>query len=146
MYFGSFADKPSYPQATPADNEQKKARGRTVMRGYKIQQQGNQWQYFLIPNNNNNQPVARSIMYKSEKECEDGVKAFRKLVIENKIESIDSPHITIENQGNRLFLCYVMDGQIILKAGTYEKKQNCSKSAKSIFQHLDGYTLHRVTN
>lgn len=95
------------------------------MRGYKIQQQGNQWQYFLIPNNNNNQPVARSIMYESAKDCEEGVKAFRKLVIENHVDSLDSPFIDLEKQGNRLFLCYVMDGQIVLRAGTYENKPNC---------------------
>lgn len=114
------------------------------MRGYKIQQQGNQWQYLLIPNNNNNQPVAKSIMYESEKECAEGVKEFRKLVIENHVDSIDSPYIALEKQGNRLFLCYVMDGQIILKAGTYENKQNCRRSAKAIFKYIDGYTLHRV--
>lgn len=143
MYFGHFVDKPGYPQATPADNALN-MREWIVMRGYKIQQQGNQWQYFLIPNNNNNQPVARSIMYKSEKECEDGVKAFGKLVIENKVDSIDSPYIAVEKQGNRLFLCYVMDGQIVLKAGIYENTQNCRKSAKAIFTYIDDYTLQRV--
>ena len=102
------------------------------MRGYKIRQQGNQWQFLLIPNNNNNQPVARSIMYGSEKECEEGVKAFRRLVIENHVDSLDSPYIDLEEQGNRLFLCYVIDSQIILKAGSYENKQNCRKSATAI--------------
>lgn len=116
------------------------------MRGYKIQQQGNQWQYFLIPHNNNNQPVARSIMYESEKDCEEGVKAFRKLVIENHVDSIDSPYITLENQNNRFFVCYVIDGQIVLKAGTYENKQNCRGGVKAIFEHIDEYTLHRVWN
>lgn len=114
------------------------------MRGYKIRQQGNQWQFLLIPNNDNNQPVARSIMYKSEMACEEGVKAFRKLVIENHVDSLDSPFIDLEKQGNRLFLCYVMDGEIVLKAGTYENKQNCRKSAKAILKHIDEYTLHRV--
>lgn len=114
------------------------------MRGYKIQKQGEQWQYFLIPNNNNKQPVARSAIYTSEKECEEGLRTFRKLVIENRVDSIDSPYITLEKQGNRLFLCYVMHGQIILKAGTYENKQNCRRSAKAIFKYIDGYTLHRV--
>lgn len=116
------------------------------MRGYKIQQQGNQWQYFLIPNNNNNQPVARSIMYESEKDCEEGVKAFRKLVIENHVDSLDSPFIDLEKQGNRLFLCYVMDGQIVLRAGTYENKPNCRGGVKAIFKYIDSYTLQRVFN
>lgn len=116
------------------------------MRGYKIQQQGNRWHYLLIPNNNNNQPVARSIMYESEKACEEGVKAFRTMVIENHIDSIDSPYITVEKQNCRLFLCYMVDEQIVLKAGTYENKQNCRKSAKAIFKYIDEYTLHRVTD
>lgn len=116
------------------------------MRGYKIRQQGNQWQFLLIPNNNNNQPVARSIMYGSEKECEEGVKAFRRLVIENKVDSLDSPYVTLEKQGNRLFLCYSMDGKAILQAGTYENKQNCRKSVKAICKYIDEYTLHRLYN
>lgn len=114
------------------------------MRGYKIRQQGNQWQFLLIPNNNNNQPVARSIMYESEKECEEGVKAFRRLVIENNVYSLASPYVTLEEQGNRLFLCYSIAGKTILKAGTYENKQNCRKSVKAIRKYIDEYTLHRV--
>ena len=114
------------------------------MRGYKIQQQGYQWQYLLIPNNNNDQPVARSKMYESEKECEEGVKAFRRLVIENNVDSLASPYVTLEKQGNRLFLCYVIDGQTILKAGTYENRQNCCKSVRAIHKYIDEYTLHRV--
>lgn len=114
------------------------------MRGYKIQQQGNQWQFLLIPNNNNNQPVARSILYQTEKECEEGVKAFRNLVIENHVDSLDSPFIDLETQGDRLFLCYTVDGKTILKAGTYENKQNCRKSVKAICKYIDEYTFHRI--
>ena len=114
------------------------------MRGYKIQGQGELWQYLLIPNNNNKQPVARSIMYESERACEEGLKVFRKLVIENQVNSIDSPCITLERQDGRIFVCYVMDGTTILKAGSYEHKQTCQKSVKAIFAHIDEYTLQRV--
>ena len=114
------------------------------MRGYRIQQQGNRWQYLLIPNNNNNQPVARSMMYDSEKKCEEGLRAFRKMVVENCVNSIDSPYIVLEEQDKRLFVCYVIEGRTVLKAGSYENKQNCRGGVKAIFTHIDKYTLHRV--
>ena len=116
------------------------------MRGYKIQQQGNKWQYLLIPNNNNNQPVARSIMYDSEEECEEGMKAFHKLVIENHIDSIESPYIILNKQNGHFSNCYVMDGSTVLSTRFYEHKQNCRKSANSIFKYIDEYTLHRLYN
>ena len=114
------------------------------MRGYKILRQGAQWRYVLIPNNNNNQPVAQSAVYASEKECEEGVREFRKLVIANHVDSIDSPYITLEKQDTRISVCYVMDGRTILKAGSYENRQNCRKSIRAIFAHIDEYTLQRV--
>lgn len=83
-------------------------------------------------------------MYESEKECEEGMKTFRKLVIENNVDSLASPYVTLEEQGNRLFLCYVMDGKIVLKAGTYENRQNCRKSVKAICKYIDEYTLQRL--
>ena len=88
------------------------------MRGYKIQKQGEQWQYFLIPNNNNKQPVARSAIYTSEKECEEGLRTFRKLLIENHVNAIDSPYITLEKLEKRFYVCYVLYGRTILKAGS----------------------------
>ncbi len=114
------------------------------MRGYKILRQGDQWQYVLIPNNNNNQPVARSMLYESEKECEEGVKAFHEFVVENQVKSIESPYVVLEEQKKRFFVCYVSDGCTILKAGSYEHRRTCRKSAESIFAHIDEYTLQRV--
>lgn len=121
------------------------------MRGYKIIQEEGKWLFRLFPNNSNRLEVGSSKLFDSYNECVDGVQQFRKLVIENHINSIDSPFITVlefRDDGLRnALLEYLVDGEMIFQSRKYSSSSPitlCKKCAKSIYEHINDYTLKQV--
>lgn len=121
------------------------------MRGYKIIQEDGKWLFCLFPNNSNRQEVGRSKLFDSYNDCVNGVQAFRKLIIENHINSIDSPFVSVlefRNDGLRKALLeYRIDGEMIFQSRKYNSSSPialCKKCVKSIHEHIDVYTTKQI--
>ena len=117
------------------------------MRGYKIIQDNGKWFFLLIPNNSNSQEIGCSKSFQSYVECEEGVQKFRKLIIENRVNSYDSPFVSIIECGREAFLEYSVNGEMIFQSRKYSSSSPrtcCKKCVVSIHKHIDEYTLKQV--
>jgi len=121
------------------------------VRGYKIVQEDGKWLFRLFPNNSNRQEIGRSRLFDSYNECIDGVQAFRRLIIEYNVNSIDSPFVSVlEFRNGKLreaLLEYHIDGEMIFQSRKYSSSSPitlCKKCVESIYIHIDGYTLKQV--
>ncbi|MBQ3126746.1 MAG: hypothetical protein IJC15_06715 [Clostridia bacterium] len=115
------------------------------MRGYRICREENNWYFEFIPNNNPNQPIGRSKMFSSREACMRGLKDFRDMVIQNQIDSVESPYVkmTVWNDGKRAQVAYIKDEDVIYRSREYQDSSveaNCKKTVASIFKHIDDYT------
>lgn len=115
------------------------------MRGYRICREEDNWYFELIPNNNPNQPIGRSKMFSSREACMRGLKEFRDMVIQNQIDSVESPYVkmTVREDGNRAQVAYIKDDDVIYHSREYQDSSveaNCRKTVASIFTHIDDYT------
>ena len=65
------------------------------MRGFEVIRKEGRWRFRFIPGNNNGQPVGESKEYDSYDECLRAVKQLRGLIVENRIDTIDSPFVRV---------------------------------------------------
>lgn len=117
------------------------------MQGYKIIQNGEKWHFQLIPHNNSSQEVANSKSFDSYDECLKGVKQFRKLVIDNHINSLESPFVRLVKGDDFLCIEYCIDGEMIAQGRHFiatNRKQHCRENVESIYEQIDEYTLKQV--
>lgn len=119
------------------------------MRGYRIFPMKNQWYFAFIPSNNNKQPMGKSKFYSTKEACLCGLSDFRELVVQNRIDSIESPYVQLERKQkpNYAQVNYMVDNEVI-----YHSREYCSSSVinscrtfvVSIFQHIDAYTNNEI--
>ena len=89
------------------------------MRGYKVFLKNGKWFFHLIPNNNNRQEVGKSALFDSREECMQAVETFRKLVIENCVNTLNHPNIKVVKGDCTAHFQYWIDGEIIFQSRTY---------------------------
>lgn len=121
------------------------------MRGYQVIQENGKWFFELIPNNNNNQPVGRSKSFENARECRKSVKDFGSFVIQNEIQSADSPFVLIEkelynNIPHYRFKYILADEAIFCRTIAYQHKANCEEAIASIYKHIESYVSNEVVS
>ena len=117
------------------------------MRGYEIVPEEGKWLFRFIPNNNKGQNVGWSKQYSSCDECLRAVEQLRRLIIENQINTLDSPFVRTVEGEDGIRLEYHIEGDVLYQTRPYHgnsAKANCGNNVRSIYQHIDEYTLKRV--
>ena len=117
------------------------------MRGYKIEENKHRWKFCLIPSNNNTQPIGFSTEYDSYEDCVYALSEFREWIRINRINSVNSPYISIVKNETKIYFLYIKEGMIIFESRHYEissGKTYCDRSIKSIYQNLDEYTQNQI--
>ena len=117
------------------------------MQGYRIIQEDKQYYFILLPQNNSNQEVGYSPKYNSKEECIKAVATFRKIVIDNEIDSIDSPLIEIVKTDKGIYFRYKYNDKIVFQSRTYNCEPyecHCKKRIKSIYNQIYEYTSKEV--
>lgn len=117
------------------------------MRGYRVFQQDGKWFFHLIPSNSNKQEVGCSALFDSYDECVQAVAAFRSMVIEKQINTLDHPNVKTVKGDREAHFEYWIDGKLIFQSRDYKTSSpitSCKKSIKSIHEHIDGYTLKQL--
>ena len=121
--------------------------GGVRMRGYEIIQEEGKWFFRFVPNNNKGQNVGWSKHYSSYDECLRAVEQLRRLIIENQIHTLDSHFVRTVKNENGICLEYHIEDDVLYQTRAYfgrAAKTNCAKAVKSIYRHLDEYTLKYV--
>lgn len=117
------------------------------MRGYRIVQKGDKWHFELMPNNNNGQAVGLSKQYSSYSICIEAVKQLRELIITNKIDTISSQFVRLEQSEKGMCVIYQIDGDGVFQTRHYTSsypKQSCRESVAAIYRYIDEYTLKQI--
>lgn len=117
------------------------------MQGYKVCQTDGKWYFKLIPGNSKRQEVAKSKLFESYDQCVNGVQQFRKLVIDNNINSLESSFVRLVEGDDFLCIEYCVDGEMLVQGRHYNathREDHCKENVASIYKQIDAYTLKRV--
>jgi len=117
------------------------------MRGYEIVQKEGKWLFRFIPNNNKGQNVGWSKQYSSHDECLRAVEQLRRLIIEARINTLDSSFVRTVKDKNGIRLEYCIGEDVLYQTRAYfgrSAKANCANNMRSIYQHIDEYTLRQI--
>ena len=115
------------------------------MRGYKIIKEAKGYRFVLIPNNNNNQPIGQSSLYKNERECRKGLADFAFFVKSECLKGEMPDKLVIKkNENNGYYYEYIIDPKIVFyRPYAYSgnsAKENCKKVIRGIYKGIDDYT------
>lgn len=113
------------------------------MRGYRITENNQKWQFHLIPNNNNDQPIGHSPDYDTKDECIVALSKFKIWVKLNQIDSIKPGYVEIIKDELKIYFQYIDNNVIIYQSRKYNKSSgtpHCKNIIKSIYDKLDEYT------
>lgn len=108
------------------------------MPGYKINNSNNKWYFELMPNNSNRQAIGKSIDYNSYEECRNAVYDFKSIVKINRINSIDSSNVRVNNKGH--IEVFNNKGKVIyMSTNTYKSTvlSQVNKGIGAIYRHYD---------
>lgn len=107
------------------------------MAGIKFKEQAGMWQFYITPSNNNEQKLGESIRYQTKEACLRGAEEFKKLLIENKINNLESSFINIEKTAKGLVFHYFdKEGREIFYRGSpYATRDNLETGILSVYNN-----------
>ena len=92
------------------------------------------YQFVMVPNNNNGQPMGYSAVFESEKKCMEAFfnfKSFVKVKMKEENKQIE----VNDNKGNQYKI--VDNNGVTLFSNRYVSKSNAKKSMDSVIRHID---------
>ena len=92
------------------------------------------FQFELLPNNNNSQPVAKSSPYNTYNEALEGIENFRLYMASNDKQMIDMENIFIKGNGYQLCIYFDTSRKEFLKCSICQKFELKAKQ-KRIFDN-----------